>query len=372
MSNSNDENDSNTARVKIAVLGSLSDTEGPLQVLDTLPSSAKVVAIGPNIDEWKSHEKWKSTYHEANVLLIASANGDILSNALRALPRCEWIQGMFAGLDHLECPEFIEFDNDGTKVVTNAKGVFSSSLAEWGLFAAVYWNKNLPRFHRNQKDHKWETFTVGELRGKTFGIIGYGDIGQKTAVLAKAYGLQVIACRRRPELSAGDSNCDECLGMDGMQAIMARSDFVFLAAALTPKTAGMISRQVLDSAKDGQIFINIGRGKLVDEQALAEILAKNATAGDGLNKGDVLSKGIRAAALDVFCTEPLPTSSPLWDLPNVLVSSHNADMTEGFRHNSVASFVENVRRFVGEGDGDAAGKSGNAALHNKVSAREGY
>eukprot|EP00606_Chrysophyceae_sp_TOSAG23-5_P000594 GSChrysophyteH2.ASY1.ANO1.294.1 assembled CDS len=340
-------------KVRIAVLGSAADTHGPLVVLDSLPSSARVVAIGANVEEWQNNEKWSSRYHEANVLLIASANGKILSEALHSLPQCEWIQGVFAGLDHLQCPEFTEFDSHDKKTVTNAKGVFSSSLAEWGLFAAAYWNKNLPRFRRNQQAARWETFTVGELRGKTFGIIGYGDIGQKTAVLAKAYGMNVIACRRRPNLSKGDSNCDACYGMEEMASIMKRSDFIFVAAALTPTTEGMISREMLNHAKDGQVFINIGRGKLVDEEALTEILTRNAHS---------------AAALDVFTIEPLPASSPLWALPNVLISSHNADMTEGFRHRSVAAFVENVRRFVGEGGAE----SGHGALVNVVNAKEGY
>ena len=112
--------------MRIAVLGSAADTHGPLVVLDSLPSSASVVAIGANVEEWQNNEKWSSRYHEANVLLIASANGKILSEALHSLPQCEWIQGVFAGLDHLQCPEFTEFDSHDKNTVTNAKGVFSS------------------------------------------------------------------------------------------------------------------------------------------------------------------------------------------------------------------------------------------------------
>jgi phosphoglycerate dehydrogenase-like enzyme len=347
--------------LKIAVLGNGADVNGPLTMLKHLPSeTCTVVAIGKDIAEWKSK---RADFTSANALFVGTANGEILADVLREMPNLQWIQGIFAGLDHLKCEELT--NNNGKYVVTNGKGVFSSSLAEWAMFGAAYFNKNIARFARNQKDHKWEQFTVGELRGKTMGIVGYGDIGQKTAVLAKAYGMKVLACRRRPVLSQGDTCCDEILGMEGMDSIFQRSDFIFVAAALTPKTEGMISKDTLLQAKDGQVFINVGRGKLVDEHALTEILQANAHTSDGLNNNDLpTAKGIRAAVLDVFSTEPLQISSPLWDLPNVFISSHNADMTEDFRHNSVMSFVNNCENWCYRG--------GAEALVNIVNAKEGY
>eukprot|EP00605_Chrysophyceae_sp_TOSAG23-4_P001516 GSChrysophyteH1.ASY1.ANO1.1663.1 assembled CDS len=316
-------------RAKIAVLASAADIRGPLSMLEKLPVGAEVVAVGKNLDDWISQQ---TNFQDANILFVASANGEILSDVLKALPKLEWIQGIFAGLDHLKCDEFT--NNRGKYIVTNAKGVFSSSLAEWGLFAAGYFNKNIVRFQRNQKAHTWETFTVGELRGKTMGIIGYGDIGRQTAKLAKAYGMRVLACRRRPELSVNDEYCDNVYGMSHMGDIFASSDFIYISAALTPKTEGMVDKATLLKAKDGCILINMPAGK-----------------------------GIRGAALDVFATEPLPKSSAFWDLPNVLVSSHNADMTEGFRHNSVLCFVENCTLWLDEGPN---------ALMNVVRAEEGY
>ena len=154
--------------------------------------------------------------------------------------------------------------------------------------------------------------------------------------------------RRRPEMSQGDPHVDSVRGMDALEDIMAQSDYLVLCAALTPTTEGMISEKVLRAAKKGQVFINIGRGRLVDEDALLTALQ------DGT---------LKAAGLDVFATEPLPEDSPLWNLTNVLISSHNADMTATFRHESVSCFVQNCGNFI---------NGGTKNLINVVSAKEGY
>merc|ERR1719498_109563 len=167
------------------------------------------------------------------------------------------------------------FENCGIErniIVTNAKGIFSSSLAEWCLGAAWYWSKDIPKLNKNKEEKIYDRYSVGELRGKTMGIIGYGDIGRAVAKLGKAYGMKVIAHRRRPELSRSDPLVDEVHGNDEILAVMGESDFLVVAAALTPETEGIIGRKELLNAKKGQIFMNIGMGKLVDEDALIEML----------------------------------------------------------------------------------------------------
>lgn len=143
--------------------------------------------------------------------------------------------------------------------------------------------------------------------------------------------MKVIALRKRPELSKDDPFIDRIYGIDGLDTIMAEADFVVVALALTKDTYHFIQEKHLKLAKQGQIFINIARGAVVDENALI----------NALRNGDVAG-----AALDVFTVEPLPTTSPIWDLENVLLSPHNADMTSTFRHESVRSFCENASRFV--------------------------
>jgi phosphoglycerate dehydrogenase-like enzyme len=173
---------------------------------------------------------------------------------------------------------------------------------------------------------------MSELRGTTMGIVGYGDIGRSCARLAKCFGMRVLALRRRPELSASDEFVDEVFSNDDLATVMAESDYLVVCAALTLQTRGMIGRREMALAKEGQIFINISRGAVIDELALIDILKKQSP--------------IAGAALDVFTCEPLPKSSPLWELPNLLLSPHNADMTKDFRHQSIKYFTQICHKFL--------------------------
>ena len=164
------------------------------------------------------------------------------------------------------------------------------------------------------------------------GIIGYGDIGRACGKLAKAYGMRVLGVRRTPENSANDRRCDKVYGMEGIGTVMQESDYVVVAMPLTADTMGLISAEILKLAKPGMVFINIGRGALVDERALEQELE------DGSR--------IAAAALDVFAVEPLPLTSKLWSLPNVLISPHNADILHNSRHNSVKFFTKQCCNFL--------------------------
>jgi len=196
---------------------------------------------------------------------------------------------------------------------------------------------------RNKRNGKWEKYRVQELRGATLGVIGYGDIGRAAAKLAKAYGMRVIALRRNvpsPEVIHADPYCDEVYARgddsDSLNKLFAVSDYVLCAAPLTDETRGMIGKEQFDHAKKeeegGCVFINVGRGPIVDEKALVEALK------DGRLKG---------AGLDVFTNEPLEEESELWTLENVLLSPHNMDMTDTFMLESTHFFVrENLPRFL--------------------------
>ena len=180
----------------------------------------------------------------------------------------------------------------------------------------------------------WHDFDIEELRGKTMGIVGYGDIGRATAKLASVYGMRVVALRRNPEKSELDPICDEVLGTGkkSLQKLMSVSDYVVCSAPSTVETRGLVNADAFISSKKNQVFINLGRGPVVDEDALVSSL-KNGT--------------LRGAALDVFQTEPLPEDHELWDLENVLISPHNMDKTATFMHEATEFFVnEAVPRFV--------------------------
>lgn len=322
----------------------------PLEALSKLPGSFEVVSVGGDYAELVERcEGGLEALNKSTILFACSGTGKILGEVLEKLVNVIWIQGLFAGLDHLQCDQLVEAEKEGKVVLTNAKGVFSSSLAEWTMMSCAYFAKDVPRFVKNKADSAWERFTVGELRGSTMTIVGYGSIGEATAKLAKAYGMKVIGCRRRPEVSKDDPNLDAIVGMDKLNEALSEADFVVLCAALTPATEGMIGEEQFAAMKKGGVFINVGRGKLVDEDALQGALGP---------QGPLLG-----AACDVFAMEPLPKESPLWGVPNILISCHNADITPNFQHESVAHFAKNCANFE---------EGGLGSLENRVSAKDGY
>jgi phosphoglycerate dehydrogenase-like enzyme len=169
------------------------------------------------------------------------------------------------------------------------------------------------------------------------GIVGYGDIGRATALLAKAYGMKVLALTRRAR--DVDAYADEMIVNDstdeGLNRVFRESDYVVCALPLTSATYHRIGAKQFAMAKSGCVFINVGRGPVVNEEALITALQSND------------SRRLKGAALDVFTIEPLPLSSPLWDLDNVLLSPHNMDQTATFMIESTALFVqEQLPRFV--------------------------
>jgi phosphoglycerate dehydrogenase-like enzyme len=227
-----------------------------------------------------------------------------LAELLQTFPSIEWIHTISAGIDFVTSDTLA---NAHGVTVTNAKGMFSSTLAEYTMMACAYFAKDLPRLLRQKGAASWDKYTVLELRGATFGIVGYGDIGRAAARLASAYGMKVVALRRNPEKTQDDPLVDIVYGNDteSLNRLFAESDYILCAAPLTPETRGMIGKEQFDNAKKDAVFINVGRGPIVDEDAMIDALK------DGRLKG---------AGLDVVAVEPLPKESELWRLDNVLLS----------------------------------------------------
>jgi phosphoglycerate dehydrogenase-like enzyme len=171
---------------------------------------------------------------------------------------------------------------------------------------------------------------MGALAGQTIGIVGYGDIGRATAARLKPFDTRILALRQRPERSLGDPLADEVVGADRVLEVAGRSDAIVLAAPLTPATRGLFGRDAIAAMKPSAVFVNVGRGPVVDEPALVEALE---------------SRRIRGAALDVFETEPLPAGHQLWGLPNALVSPHCADNVAGWIEGAMRVFLRNLELF---------------------------
>ena len=315
-----------------------------LEELVHLPPEARIIATGDSLEALLANGG--RLFTEGNVLFFAYGAAAQLGPIVQNMPFLDWIHCFFAGIDHIVCPELLD---QSEVIATNARGIFSSSLAEYTMMAIAYFNKDLPRLLKNKNEKAYERFTIGEMRGKTVGIIGYGDIGRSVAVLAKAYGMRVVGMRKHPDLSSKDPLLDRVCGQQGVNSICAESDFLVVCAALTKETRHIIGKAQLAACKPGCVLINIGRGALIDEEALIVSLVQGPLIG---------------AALDVFTTEPLPPDSPLWTLPNVLISPHNADMTADFRHKSVKLFTDLCKQYIEQG--------GAGNLSNQVDVSSGY
>jgi len=233
-----------------------------------LPKEAKIVAQGTSFEQLQAldnREEWST----CNILFNVSGNSKTLPDIINNMPYLRWIHSITAGLDHIICPEIM---NNKEIVLTNAKGIYSSSLAEYSLGVCLYFNKQIPRLLKNQQEKKWDQFIMNELRGKTLGIVGYGDIGRACAKLAKVFGMRVICLRRRPELSRNDPLVDKVVGNDRLLEIMAESDYLISALALVPDTVHFIGKKALLHAKKGQVLINIGRGQISFIHSLTYLL----------------------------------------------------------------------------------------------------
>ncbi len=303
----------------ITVLALADPNEPELSFLERLPQST-TLAVGNRI------EAFERTAPDSDVILAWGGTRQLLEQVWRLAPRVRWLHSRSVGLDAILFPELIE----SPIPITNSRGIFSRSLAEFVMGAVLFFAKDFRRMLRNQAAGIWEPFDVEEIHGQTLGIVGYGDIGRTTAQRARGMGMKILALRRRPELSAQDPAVDEALPPASKLDLMARSDYVVAAAPLTEQTRGLIGAKELYAMKPSAVFMNIGRGPVVDEAALIEVLQKGR---------------IRGAALDVFETEPLAAGHPFYQMENVLLSPHCADNTPDWKEQAMLFFIKNFEHF---------------------------
>jgi phosphoglycerate dehydrogenase-like enzyme len=276
---------------------------------------------------------------DVEVLLRGWLSADAFDRLLSRAPRLSWVHSASAGVERALTPSARARD----VVITNARGVFSRPIAEYVVMMILAVSRKLPQLLELQRERTWQPLEGAELRDVTVGVIGLGSIGRAVGGLASAFGCRLIATRRRydaggdivspdPEdAGLGPLKLDRVLGPEGLPDLLADSDFVVLAAPLTPETQGMINDGALAQMKPTAWLINVARGRLVDERALLRALR------DGR---------IGGAVLDTFSEEPLPESSPFYDLPNVIVTPHTSWSSSRVLDRSVGLFCENLRRFA--------------------------
>jgi phosphoglycerate dehydrogenase-like enzyme len=287
------------------------------------------------------HDQAGDPMANARVLLRGGVPGAVLDHIVSHAPRLEWIHSFSAGIDRVATPGVRSRD----LTVTNARGVFSRPIAEYVVMMCLAIARRLPQLMELQRERTWQPLRGRELGGLTVGIVGMGSIGTEIARLLEPFETTVLATRRRPELGGAPDNV-ELLGSDRLGELMRRSDIVVIAAPLTEETAGMIGAAQLQEMRETAWLINIARGRLLDELALRRALDAG---------------WIGGAVLDVFNEEPLPPDSPLYGMPNTILTPHTSWSSDRVVGRSLELFAANLRRFV-------AGEP----LHNVVDLEVGY
>jgi len=265
---------------------------------------------------------------------IAYFSGDVFPahskqffSATRKAPGLQWLHVFNAGVDH---PVFASILERGVRLTTSS-GTAAEPIAQTAIAGLLYLARNFARWTAGQRSHRWDPMPAEEfprdLRGQVLLVYGLGAIGAEIARLARLLGLYVIGVRRR----AGRSeHADEMHAPSALAALLPRAHWLVLACPLTDETRGLVDAGFLARLPRGARVINICRGEVVDEPALIAALK---------------SGQIGGAYLDVFAAEPLPADSPLWDLPNVVVTPHNAAASAGNDARINALFLENLKRW---------------------------
>lgn len=268
----------------------------------------------------------------AQVVLYSGLGGEVapFPEIWPYLQHARWIHSLSAGVEKYLTPEFIA----SSVILTNARGVFKRSLADFVILGVLYFSKRVRRLIESQRAGNWDSFSVDWIPDKVLGVVGYGAIGRECGRLAKALGMKVYALRRRHgnEQASEDPVCDRAFAPHQLAEMLPKVDFLVAAAPLTSETHHMLSGPQFSLMKPTAVVMNVGRGPVIDEQALVTALQ---------------DKTIAGAALDVFETEPLPKDSPLWQMENVLLSPHCTDRTHDpdWLDLSMRLFVQNFERF---------------------------
>jgi phosphoglycerate dehydrogenase-like enzyme len=251
---------------------------------------------------------------------------------IAAAKKLRWIHSPAAAVHQLIFPELVNSDI----ILTNAREVHGPVVAEHVIALIFALAKKIPGSVRLQEKHVWgqqilwdEQPRVREVAGATVGLMGLGSIGRAVAKSAKALGMRVIAVREHPE--KGSDGADAVFGPAQIDEVFRQADYVVLAAPVTASTKAIANAERLAIMKADACLINVGRGPLVDEAALAAALR---------------AKKIGGAALDVFPKEPLAADSPLWDVPDLLITPHTAALTDKLWERHFALFSENLRLYL--------------------------
>jgi phosphoglycerate dehydrogenase-like enzyme len=271
----------------------------------------------------KTAEEWEP--HLAQAEILCGWNAKAEEHCLREGSPLRWVHSWGAGVDRIPLDRL---EKAGI-ALTNSSGVHPYPISETVFAMMLGFTRKLHIYVRNQMEKKWHHAGVrAEMHGKTIGIVGVGAIGAEIARLARAFGMKVLGLRRTGEPVP---EVDAMYGPDGLHELLRQSDYVVVTVPLTGETYHMFGAEQFRQMKENAFFVNIGRGKTVDTEALVEALRQGRIAGAGL---------------DVFEQEPLPPEHPLWEMENVIITPHSSGSTEHYHERALDLFLQNLRDYV--------------------------
>jgi phosphoglycerate dehydrogenase-like enzyme len=269
-------------------------------------------------------EEVRAAMVEADVLFLWDYTSNVIERAWTPTPKVRWIHVAGVGLEAILFPGLA----DSAVVLTNSRGVFDRAMAETTIGVITMHAKQLDGLLRLQAQHRWEYLETDIVEGKRLLVVGVGSIGRTVARLAAAVGLEVHGLGRRPR--PADPDFRSIVGVEELRPALGAADYVVIALPLTEHTRDLFDAAAFAAMKPGAYLVNLGRGAVVDEPALLEALRSGRLGG---------------AALDVFWQEPLDPAHPLWEMPNVIVLSHNSGWYRGWQEVAVAVFLDNLARW---------------------------
>ncbi len=260
------------------------------------------------------------------VLFAGALSAEGLERIVGRSPNLRWIHSAAASVDRVIAavhgrPEI---------TITNARGVFSRPVAEYVVMMALAVARRLPQLLELQRERTWQPLEGRELSELTVGVVGLGSLGGEIARSLAVLGSRVVCTRRRPETAEAVPGVETLGGPGALPALLAASDIVVLAVPLTPETAGLVGADELAAMRPGAWLINVSRPRVLDEHALLRALR------DGR---------IGGAVLDTFREQPLPPTSPFYDLENVIITPNTSWSTDRVLDRSIALFCENLERY---------------------------
>ncbi len=318
------------------VLVTMPFTDQQIERIKNISSNIKVTAIRAHQPDEIPDEIW----HQTEILYTDSVLPD--SNLV---PKLKWIQFHYTGIDYAVKNPIMEKPD---LMVTTMSGANALQMAEYAITMMLVLGANIKTMIDNQTkafwpEKRWEVFKHQELRGSTVGLVGYGSINREVARLLLPFQATILAAKRDLKQLKDDGYIPEGTGdpegdyftrlypIEALHSMLRECDFVILALPLTPSTRGMFSADEFAAMKSSAYFIDLSRGGIVDHAALKEALEK---------------KVICGAALDVYPEEPLPATSPLWKVSNLIVSPHVGGVSPHYNNRAVDLFCTNLQRYL--------------------------